>query len=397
MAGIVITLIMAVIGGVVTGIVLRFIPDPDVLYHDADSYKVQDAPDTTPSPEQELELKKRNERAARKKLIAEARAACREAFLRKDAAASKKAHQMELELEKAGIRKKLFSNKKDAEEQQKELDEKKSSSSSSKSGSDSEDSDDDDDFLIHAEPHSEIGGETSKTIVFGALDGIMTTFAVVTAAAGGNQDWRLVVSYGFAHLLADAFSMGFGDYIGSKAELDKARAEYEREVWETENNIEGEIKEMTDIYVCRGFDREDALALVKIHAKDKDRFVDFMMKEELEIDCDIDDEWGPTKGSLVMFFSFTAFGSVSLLPYLSQTGRGIDAVFAVSCALVGLALLGLGALKGTLTGLPIARTAISMLLSGILSGGISYFIGVVVAGKLVSSMGGGDDTASWAS
>merc|ERR1712000_449870 len=77
--------------------------------------------------------------------------------------------------------------------------------------SDSSSDSDDEDFLIHAEPHSEIGGDTSKTIVFGALDGIMTTFAVVTAAAGGNQDWKIIVSYGFAHLLADAFSMGFGD------------------------------------------------------------------------------------------------------------------------------------------------------------------------------------------
>lgn len=410
LAGIIVTVIIALVGGILTGIVMRYIPDPDALYHDAESYRVEDIPDTTPSPEQEIALAKRKKKEARKKLLAEARAACREAFEKRDAAASKKAHQLELELERAGIRKKLFKKKEqqgeaeekqqeseqqqENEQQQKETTSSKSSYSGEGSGSDSDS--DDDDFLVHTEPHSEIGGDTSKTIVFGALDGIMTTFAVVTAAAGGNQDWKIIVSYGFAHLLADAFSMGFGDYIGSKAELDKARAEREREVWETENNPEGEIKEMTDIYVCRGFDREDALALVKIHAKDKERFVDFMMKEELEIDVDIDDEWGPIEGSLVMFFSFLAFGSVSLIPYLGQTGKGVDGVFGMSCALVGLGLLGLGALKGSLTGLPIARTAVSMLVSGLLSGGISYFIGVFVAEQLISSMGGDTDSASWA-
>lgn len=371
LAGIIITVVVAVVGGAITGLVLRYIPDPDALYHDAESYRVTDIPDIAPSPEQEIALAKRKKRLDRKKLLGEARAACREAFERRDVAASKKAHRLELELEKAGIRKNLFKT--------------------------NHTSDSDDEFHVHSETHSEIKGATLRTIVFGGLAGVMITFAVVTAAAGGNQNWKIIVSYGFAELFADALSMGIGQYNGSVSQRDLARTERDRENWETEKNPEGEIKEMTDIYVTRGFDREDALALVKIHAKDKDRFVNFMMKEELEIDVDLDDDWGPIEGSLVMFFSFITFGAVSLLPYLSQTGRGVDTVFFISCGLVGLALMGLGALKGALTGLPIPRTAVSMLVSGLLSGGISYFIGVIVAGKLVAKMGGNTDSASWAS
>jgi VIT1/CCC1 family predicted Fe2+/Mn2+ transporter len=450
LAAICVTLIVAIVGGGVTGIALRFLPDPEAHFHDAETYVTEHVPDTTPSPELREKLESRRRRFELRNKLEALNKQCQEAFERKDAAAARAAHKEEFaaikeqllearEREQARKRKEkkklkrlllLAKRKKaaaaaagkkaDAEEEAESKEETttaaaaasasavsspvellgsasaskkddgsdKSGESGSDSSSSSSDGDDGaEDLLVHPEPHAASGGDTLKTVVFGALDGIMTTFAVVTAAAGGNQGWKLVVAYGFAHLLADAFSMGFGSYIGDKAELDNAIAERKRESWENKNNPDGEIREMTEIYVNRGFAREDAERLVKIHAKDHERFVDFMMKEELGIDVDIEDEWGPVRGSLVMFWSFVAFGSLPMLPYLSQTGRGVDAVFITSCALVGLGLLGLGALKGALTGLPVLRTALGMLVSGILSGGISYYVGVIVAGKILTNIG----------
>lgn len=59
-----------------------------------------------------------------------------------------------------------------------------------------------------------------KPAVFGANDGIITTFAVVAGVAGAGLDSRIILILGVANLLADGFSMGVGDYLGERAEAD---------------------------------------------------------------------------------------------------------------------------------------------------------------------------------
>jgi VIT1/CCC1 family predicted Fe2+/Mn2+ transporter len=59
-----------------------------------------------------------------------------------------------------------------------------------------------------------------KAAVFGANDGIVTTFAVVAGVAGAGLEARIVLILGIANLIADGFSMGVGDYLGEKAEAD---------------------------------------------------------------------------------------------------------------------------------------------------------------------------------
>ncbi len=61
-------------------------------------------------------------------------------------------------------------------------------------------------------------GEYLKSMVYGGMDGIITTFAIVCAASGANKDDATIVTMGVANLIADAISMGMGDYISDKAE-----------------------------------------------------------------------------------------------------------------------------------------------------------------------------------
>ena len=86
------------------------------------------------------------------------------------------------------------------------------------------------------------GGDRVKTLLFGGLDGIITTFAVVAGAGGGGLSAGVVLIMGFSSLVADALSMGVGDALSSKAENEVAVRERAREVWEFENYPEGEIK-----------------------------------------------------------------------------------------------------------------------------------------------------------
>lgn len=228
------------------------------------------------------------------------------------------------------------------------------------------------------EPHIGGASEYVKSIVFGGLDGITTTFAIVTAAAGGGESWRSVLIFGFANALADAWSMGFGEYISSAAERDLAVAERDREEWEVENNLEGEKAEMIDVYMQKGFPEEDAKTIVDVISKDKRLFVDIMMVEELGILPEDDDAWAPFKQAIVMFCSFVLFGIFPLLAYLGGTGGGTDYIFGISCGITALGLLILGAAKGFLTGSSVPRTAVTMLFQGAISGGVSFGVGVLV-------------------
>lgn len=141
----------------------------------------------------------------------------------------------------------------------------------------------------NSEKHPKMGGHI-KSIVYGGLDGIITTFAVVAGAAGGGLGPNVVIVMGVSSLLADALSMGVGDALSSKAEAEVAKREREREKWELENFKEGEIKEMIEIYTGRGMSPQDAELVIRVCAKYEELFVDMMLVDELGLEPPSDDD-----------------------------------------------------------------------------------------------------------
>jgi len=62
-----------------------------------------------------------------------------------------------------------------------------------------------------------------RDLVYGANDGIITTFAVVAGVTGGALSTKAVLVVGVANLVADGLSMGVGNYLGIRSE-ESARA-----------------------------------------------------------------------------------------------------------------------------------------------------------------------------
>jgi DNA damage-binding protein 1 len=120
-------------------------------------------------------------------------------------------------------------------------------------------------------------------MIFGGLDGILTSFAIVAGAAGGNLSTNVVLILGFSNIFADALAMGVGEFLSSKAENEWILSERKREEWEFENFPDGEIKEMVEIYEERGMSHDDAALVIHTMAKYKDFFVDVMMTQELQL------------------------------------------------------------------------------------------------------------------
>mmetsp|Transcript_27134 Transcript_27134/g.83602 ORF Transcript_27134/g.83602 Transcript_27134/m.83602 type:complete len:320 (-) Transcript_27134:906-1865(-) len=125
----------------------------------------------------------------------------------------------------------------------------------------------------HDEDHSNVGSRL-KTLVFGGLDGILTSFAIVSSCAGSEMDARVVLLLGACNILADALAMGVGEYLSTKSSDEYARRERAREDWEMRNHPEGEIDEMIEIYVQRGMSKADATTVISTMSKYHDFFVD---------------------------------------------------------------------------------------------------------------------------
>jgi VIT1/CCC1 family predicted Fe2+/Mn2+ transporter len=72
---------------------------------------------------------------------------------------------------------------------------------------------------LHVEPHGarDIARHYIREVVYGANDGLITTFAVVAGVAGGGLAPRVVLIIGLANLLGDGLSMAAGNYLSIRS------------------------------------------------------------------------------------------------------------------------------------------------------------------------------------
>jgi VIT1/CCC1 family predicted Fe2+/Mn2+ transporter len=122
-----------------------------------------------------------------------------------------------------------------------------------------------------------------KPVIFGGLDGILTSFEIVAGSAGGGLDPSVVLILGFSNIFADALSMGVGEFLSSKATNEWILSERRREAWEMDNYPEGEIREMIEIFESKGMSHADAKSVIETMSKYKEFFVDIMMQHELSL------------------------------------------------------------------------------------------------------------------
>lgn len=87
--------------------------------------------------------------------------------------------------------------------------------------------------------------------VYGGIDGLVTTFAVVAGATGANLDLSIVLILGFANLFADGFSMSVGAFMANKSEHDSYHKNLATEYREIEHLRDKEVQEIRDIYAAK--------------------------------------------------------------------------------------------------------------------------------------------------
>jgi VIT1/CCC1 family predicted Fe2+/Mn2+ transporter len=214
--------------------------------------------------------------------------------------------------------------------------------------------------------------------VYGGIDGSITTFAVVAGAAGAGLDSPVVIILGFANLFADGFAMSVGSYLSTKSEQENYQKHRQIEYWEIENIPTKEREEIREIYSAKGFEGAILEEIVRTITADKDRWVDVMMKEELEM---TPESKSPLAMGGVTFLSFILFGFIPLLVFVLDYLKWLPKetnLFFYSSFLTGMVFILIGYLKALVTQTKKIRSVTETFLLGAAAAALAYYVGHIL-------------------
>ena len=209
--------------------------------------------------------------------------------------------------------------------------------------------------------------------VYGGIDGCVTTFAVVAGSVGAGLDSVVIIILGFANLLADGFAMSVGAYLSSKSNKDNYQKYKQREYWEVDNMPESEREEVRNIYRAKGFTGKLLDQVVEVITSDKDRWVNDMMKEELEM---MEDDKSPVIIGLITYVSFISIGLIPLIIYVIDYIKPIDkGLFAVTSILTAMGFIIIGLLKAYVNQTKFWKGILETLFLGGIAALVAYYVG----------------------
>jgi vacuolar iron transporter family protein len=215
-----------------------------------------------------------------------------------------------------------------------------------------------------------------RDFVYGAIDGCITTFAIISGVIGAALSTKVIIILGFVNLLADGFSMAVSNYLGTKA--DRELVEKARKIEEHHINVipDGEKQEIREIFRQKGFEGELLEKIVDTVSDNKELWIDTM----------IQDEWGlslsgssPLKAAWVTFFAFCFAGLIPLLPFLFSSSSDLTS-FYYSIGLTAVVFFGIGTLKSLFSVEHWLKSGLESLMIGGLAASVAYGVGVLLKG-----------------
>lgn len=213
-----------------------------------------------------------------------------------------------------------------------------------------------------------------KDMVYGAIDGAVTTFAIISGVAGAGLSTGVVIVLGLANLFADGFSMAASNYLGTRSENQYRDNIRRQEHAEIDSYPEGEREEIRQIFEMKGFQGEALESMVSVITADKRLWVDTMLQEEHGLAVEDSNPW--LSGAFT-FVAFLVAGSLPLMSFIVNVlvPGTIESPFVVSAAvtLVSFALVGVA--KGYYVNQSYVVSAFETVLVGSLAASLAYAVG----------------------
>ena len=209
-----------------------------------------------------------------------------------------------------------------------------------------------------------------REVVFGAQDGLVSTFAVVAGLAAAGMGHLVVLLGGLVSAVAGVLSMSIGTFLASRAQGQLYVSELERERREIRDHPGEEVAELMAALIARGMSRADAVEVARRIARHPDLLLNTLAIFELGL---APQRLGsPVRDAFVMAVAFGAASLVPLLPFL--VGHLLPA-FALSGVATLLALFGVGVAKARVAGVAPIRSGLEVAALAAASGLLSFGLG----------------------
>lgn len=223
-------------------------------------------------------------------------------------------------------------------------------------------------------PHTKWRG-TISNIILGISDGMVVSIAFLTGTALNVANLRLVIITGVAALISNMVSMFFSGILAKRTEIALFKADYNRELYEIEHEPKEEKQEMIDLYTEKGLGASDARKLVSKITKNKRRWLEDMLLNELHVHRD--SLGSPIQAGATIGVASFIGGFVPLAPYIFV--GGLHTAITISLAISFGSLFAVGAIKGWVTKSSVIVSGCEMLVVGIAASLIVFGIGKVLA------------------
>jgi VIT1/CCC1 family predicted Fe2+/Mn2+ transporter len=227
----------------------------------------------------------------------------------------------------------------------------------------------------HIEKHF-TSGEVVRDVVIGMADGLTVPFALAAGLSGAVATTGIIVTAGFAEIVAGSIAMGLGGYMAGKSDVEHYDSEYKREIYEIDHMLQHEKDEVMEILENYGLTHEESLPIVESLATRPKDFADFMMRFELGLEKPNPRRALQSGGTIGGAYIFG--GLIPLFPYII-----FDEVYQAllwSVAITVVALFVFGYIKGRFTGTTPLKSALQTCLIGSAAAGAAFFIARLIGG-----------------
>ena len=227
--------------------------------------------------------------------------------------------------------------------------------------------------------HADLGD-----IILGAVDGTVTTFAIVCGVAGTGLDQGVLVAFvlGLSNVIADGFSMAASNFLKARSDLQTIANYRETEEMHIDRFPEYEKEEIREIYRRKGFSGELLEQIVEQISSNRTEWINTMLT----------DEWGlqlakitPLRSACLTFGAFLVAGLIPLLPLLLGMISEISSndIFLTSGALTAFLFLATGAYRGKALGKSLLLSALETILVGGAAAAMAFFLGHFLGGMIL--------------
>jgi VIT1/CCC1 family predicted Fe2+/Mn2+ transporter len=193
--------------------------------------------------------------------------------------------------------------------------------------------------------------------------------------SGAVASTGLVVTAGLAEVAAGSIAMGLGGYLAARTDAEHYASERRREIREVEELPEKEFEEVADVLRGYGLDETHVTPVAAAIAADRERWVDWMMRFELNLEEP--HAARARKSAMTIGGSYIVGGLIPLSSYMLF--HTMATAIGISVAVTLGALFVFGYVKGRFTGFSPWRGGLQTIVTGGLAAAAAYAIARAVA------------------